>query len=363
MAPPVAPFGLHALWRPSRTFSFVVSRPKLREVHAAPFADRALQTHCRVLLSDDPTVGVRRRGAVRLFAQVPPHKRLGALGPGLGLPIGNLTGQFFVNVYLNELDQFVKHQLKARWCVRYVYDFVLLHADPARLPEWREKIEDFLATRLSLKPKALAEPHALQQGTDFLGYVIRPFYRLARRRVVKRLQTCLCGYARACVRANALELPAQALPLLRQRLQSKGLAYQVVSQTGHFKTGFKQCTLTAVWHPQPLRFYAVHPGTVIFERLSNDPSEPTPTHARIVLSVPVCFWPCAAAGSGPARLGRPYGQWRRHRYRQHHQPGVGPVPLWKNGCCLRRRLRIAGQLGGRAGRRCGGQCDQLQRLY
>ncbi len=45
---------------------------------------------------------------------MPPHKRLSAAPPGKGLPIGNLTSQFFANVYLNELDQFVKHQLKCR---------------------------------------------------------------------------------------------------------------------------------------------------------------------------------------------------------------------------------------------------------
>lgn len=499
--PPVAPFGLHALWRayracrkgkrasrdtqayeanlldklvtsrdalakpmghggwrPSRTFSFVVSRPKLREIHAAPFADRvvhhvltdrlarlyepvfihdsyanrlgkgthaavdrlqafmrqatvggsqsayalqldianffnsihrptlfrllqhrlaravrgntldraeaaALQNHCRALLSADPTAGVRRRGSPKVFEQVPPHKRLGALGPAFGLPIGNLTSQFFANVYLNELDQFIKHQLKAHWYVRYVDDFVLLHPDPAQLLVWRSEIERFLASHLSLKLKTLAQPHALQRGTDFLGYVTRPFYRLARRRVVNRLQTCLGAFERQHLRPNAMNLPLDAsarlraqlssftghlrhansyrlwqriqarhpwlvqvfattqdvslgvplwsppvvtdlasqyhyfaerypgtrvlmqvgkhwllagacplglpqgctvprsglgpctewplaaLALLRQHLRSMGIGHQVVSQSGHFKTGFKHRTLTAVWFP------------------------------------------------------------------------------------------------------------------
>jgi hypothetical protein len=50
-----------------------------------------------------------------------------------GLPIGNLTSQFFANVYLNELDQFVKHTLKVQHYLRYVDDFVLLHAERAQL--------------------------------------------------------------------------------------------------------------------------------------------------------------------------------------------------------------------------------------
>lgn len=237
--------GLPGAWRPSRTFSFVVSRPKLREIHAAPFADRvvhhvlvdrlaravrshtlvpdearALQSHCRAMLAADPTQGVRRRGAPKLFAQVPPHKRLGALGPGVGLPIGNLTSQFFANVYLNELDQFVKHRLKARWYVRFVDDFVLLHPDPAQLLAWRGQIAEFLAQRLSLQLKNLVEPHPLQQGTDFLGYVIRPFYRLARRRVVQRMHTCLRAFARTHVRPHALALPLPACEALRAQLNS-----------------------------------------------------------------------------------------------------------------------------------------------
>ncbi|WP_296676030.1 reverse transcriptase domain-containing protein [Rhodoferax sp.] len=470
LAKPLAQGG----WRPSRTFSFVVSRPKLREIHAAPFADRvvhhvlvdrlarlfepvfihdsyanrlgkgthaavdrlqgfmrqasadgsrpafalqldianffnsihrptlfrllqhrltravrasklesgeasALQDHCRALLSTDPTVGVRRRGSPKVFEQVPPHKRLGGQGPARGLPIGNLTSQFFANVYLNELDQFIKHQLKAHWYVRYVDDFVLLHPNQAQLLAWRSQIETFLHECLSLKLKALVAPHPLQQGTDFLGYVTRPFYRLARRRVVKRLQTCLRRFEHQHVRGHAMNLPPEArehlraqlssftghlrhansqrlwqrtrlqhpwlgqlfcpgqgirlgaprwqptavtnladqhhyfaklysgtrvlmqvgrhwmlagscppgmppgqtvqrpnlgpctewplarLSELRQALKGSGISYQIVSQSGHFKTGFKQRTLTAVWlvptpdspqfliDPQPLR--------------------------------------------------------------------------------------------------------------
>ncbi|MCI5196653.1 MAG: reverse transcriptase, partial [Candidatus Electrothrix sp. AW5] len=67
------------------------------------------------------------------IASVPPHKRLINAGKDKGLPIGNLTSQFFANVYLNELDQFVKHELKCRHYLRYVDDFILLHDNPAQL--------------------------------------------------------------------------------------------------------------------------------------------------------------------------------------------------------------------------------------
>jgi len=104
---------------------------------------------------------------------------------GKGLPIGNLTSQFFANVYLNELDQFVKHCLKARYYVRYVDDFIILSRDRAQLDLFRQKIDRFLQERLNLKlhPKKykIAEVKA---GIDFVGYFIRPDYVLVRRRVV-----------------------------------------------------------------------------------------------------------------------------------------------------------------------------------
>jgi hypothetical protein len=56
------------------------------------------------------------------------------------LPIGNLTSQFWANVYLNELDQFVKRTLKCRYYIRYVDDLVLLDTTPETLRQWREAI-------------------------------------------------------------------------------------------------------------------------------------------------------------------------------------------------------------------------------
>ncbi len=107
-------------------------------------------------------------------AQVPPHKRLRNAPTGCGLPIGNLTSQFFANVYLNELDQFVKHTLKARHYVRYVDDFVLLADDAATLQRWQADISQYLQDRLRLRLKTEHHLAPLEQGVDFLGYVLRP---------------------------------------------------------------------------------------------------------------------------------------------------------------------------------------------
>lgn len=89
-----------------------------------------------------------------------------------GLPIGNLTSQFFANVYLNPLDHFVKEIIRARGYVRYVDDFALFHDDPNILAQWRERIETFLVgRRLRLHPNktcilSTAHPAA------FLGVVL-----------------------------------------------------------------------------------------------------------------------------------------------------------------------------------------------
>ena len=69
------------------------------------------------------------------------------------MPLGNLTSQFFANVYLNELDQFVKHKLKAKYYIRYVDDFVILHNNKQTLETYKEKINNFLKTiKLELHP-------------------------------------------------------------------------------------------------------------------------------------------------------------------------------------------------------------------
>jgi hypothetical protein len=86
------------------------------------------------------------------------------------------------------LDQFVKHELKARWYVRYVDDFVFVHEELEVLLKWRQKIEEFLSRILHLElnwNRMRLRP--LSSGIDFLGYIIHPDHRLVRRRVVGNL--------------------------------------------------------------------------------------------------------------------------------------------------------------------------------
>lgn len=112
--------------------------------------------------------------------------------PGKGMPLGNWTSQFFANVYLNELDQFVKHTLEAKYYLRYVDDFVILHHSKIVLREFQQKIDEYLQQELKLKlhpDKCKIIP--LDQGVPFLGFKIFYHHKLVRRRNLRKIQARL----------------------------------------------------------------------------------------------------------------------------------------------------------------------------
>lgn len=111
---------------------------------------------------------------------------------GKGLPLGNVTSQLFANIYLNELDQFVKHELKVRYYFRYADDFVVLGKNIDELEKTKIKIALFLKDSLDLelhKDKVFIKK--VSQGIDFLGYVVLPNAIVLRtktkRRILKRV--------------------------------------------------------------------------------------------------------------------------------------------------------------------------------
>lgn len=141
-----------------------------------------------LILMHDPRNDVDVRSDVARLRLVPPHKSLFNAPAYCGLPIGNLSSQFFANIYLNDLDQHVKHQLRCRY-VRYVDDFVLLHKSPAFLRAALADIEAFLPSRLGaqLNPtKTRLQPIA--HGIDFVGQVVRPWRTNTRPRTVNLAQ-------------------------------------------------------------------------------------------------------------------------------------------------------------------------------
>lgn len=107
---------------------------------------------------------------------------------GRGLPLGNVTSQLFSNIYLNELDQFVKHELKAKYYIRYCDDFVILSESLEFLDFCLEKISEFCSKNLliELHPDKVYM-RKLNSGIDFLGYVCLPHRKVLRTKTKKRI--------------------------------------------------------------------------------------------------------------------------------------------------------------------------------
>jgi retron-type reverse transcriptase len=136
--------------------------------------------------------------------------------PGKGLPIGNLTSQHFANLYLGELDHFLKDGLRIKAYLRYMDDFVLFAADKPTLYQWLAELRALLMSRLRL---ALKEPAILlapvTEGIPFLGFRIFPgLVRLnarSRRRFISKWRDLEASYAVGSVDADALSAASSSL--------------------------------------------------------------------------------------------------------------------------------------------------------
>ncbi len=136
----------------------------------------------------DPRSNFVMRSPQSLFDKVPLHKSLFNAAKNKGLPIGNLTSQFFANVYMNELDQFAKHVLKARYYARYVDDMVLFHEDAGVLNDWYVQMDEFIKDKLALHLHPNKKHINLaDKGIDFTGFIIKPGRTYLRRAT---LATC-----------------------------------------------------------------------------------------------------------------------------------------------------------------------------
>ncbi|MGH7156544.1 MAG: reverse transcriptase domain-containing protein [Candidatus Saccharimonadales bacterium] len=137
--------------------------------------------------------------------------------PCKGLLIGNLTSQLFANIYMNELDQFIKHDLKVKYYLRYTDDFIIVSSDKHYLGNLLPKIEDFLSSSLKLRthPRKITIRKYIS-GIDFLGYVILPHYvklrtKTKRRVLAKANHKNLPSYLGVCSHANTYKLQQELL--------------------------------------------------------------------------------------------------------------------------------------------------------
>lgn len=138
---------------------------------------------------------------------------------GKGLPLGNLTSQLLVNIYMNDFDQFAKHNLKAKYYIRYADDFIFLSDDHVWLASLIPSIAEFLDNRLRLKlhPKKVSIG-TLASGVDFLGWVHffnhRVLRTTAKQRMFRALQDnpsfeTLASYRGMLAHGNTQKIQAQ----------------------------------------------------------------------------------------------------------------------------------------------------------
>lgn len=144
------------------------------------------------IIYHDPTQNYVFKGRLETKSLIKKEKSLLFGDKSKGLPIGNLTSQFFANIYLNELDHFVKEKLGFLRYIRYVDDFIILAEDKEKLKEAVSEVDRFLHKSLALclcKDKTILQP--IERGIDFLGYFIKPTHTLVRQKVVIRFKNKL----------------------------------------------------------------------------------------------------------------------------------------------------------------------------
>lgn len=129
---------------------------------------------------------IKDAGVLALLDRIIDHN--GNMPDGVGIPVGNLTSQLFANIYLDALDQFIKHELGVEAYIRYMDDFVILSPDKEQLRSWLARIEQFLREELKLEFNPKTTILAAKNGIDFVGYKHRATHRKVRKDSIKRIK-------------------------------------------------------------------------------------------------------------------------------------------------------------------------------
>lgn len=135
-----------------------------------------------------------------------------SLSTDKGIPLGNVTSQLFANIYLHELDWFMKQTLRVKYYLRYCDDFVIVSTDKTYLLSIIESIRQFLSDKLKLElhPSKISI-RSWDQGIDFLGYVSRPYSTTLRSKTKNRMlarvnDNNLSSYLGVCMHGNCYRL-------------------------------------------------------------------------------------------------------------------------------------------------------------
>jgi RNA-directed DNA polymerase len=174
-----------------------------------------------IIIFHDPTRNYYLKGDKETLNNIPANKSLFGISKNKGLPIGNLTSQFFANLYLNELDQYIKRELKIDYYFRYADDMLLLAESKQKLKTAQKQIEHFLNNKLKLKLHPDKTKYgSIYQGIDFVGYIIKPDYSLVRNRTVNNLKTKLYHFNQGLLLISNNQIQ-EALPLSKPPTESE----------------------------------------------------------------------------------------------------------------------------------------------
>ncbi len=113
------------------------------------------------------------------------HEIINSTNSPKGLPIGNLCSLWMGNLYMHELDMFVKRYLGIKYYIRYCDDFCIFSNNKSELHQWREQIRQFLDSKLQLS-FSKSEIFPMKNGLDFVGYRHFPDFILLRKRTLKK---------------------------------------------------------------------------------------------------------------------------------------------------------------------------------
>ena len=140
----------------------------------------------------DPKNNYKFNGNQKLINYVPTHKRLFNANTNCGLPIGNLTSQFFANIYLNELDKYCKTELNIKYYIRYMDDIIIVSKNKKLLKSYTPYIKNFVKTNLNLQFHInKTNIQNINSGVDFVGKILFPFHINIRKSTLKSLYSVL----------------------------------------------------------------------------------------------------------------------------------------------------------------------------
>jgi len=179
--------GVHKALKTFRSFGYKVSRNEKETVWVLKCDIRKFFASIdHKILTEIIRENISDKDVLSLLSEIVGSFR--STEEGKGLPLGNLTSQLLVNIYMNRFDQFMKHKMKARYYIRYADDFVILSTDKDWLIELIPKIADFLEEhlKLNLHPDKLFLK-TLASGVDFLGWVHFSDHRVLRTVTKRRM--------------------------------------------------------------------------------------------------------------------------------------------------------------------------------